>query len=63
MSSQQLDRQTRIVLIYNAIWSLEKLIGSGTLTTYEKQRMEDSLYYLNGIYKRVKEKRIQDETN
>jgi hypothetical protein len=36
--------------IYGAVMALEKVLRAIELTPYERQRLDDALFYLEGIY-------------
>lgn len=51
---EQTKRLVLLSTIYCAILAVEKVLKTVNLSTYERYRLEDALFYLEGIYRERK---------
>lgn len=58
-----MQRLIMLATIYRAILAIEKILETVSLTPYERQRLDDALHYLYGIYNDRKNKKDVDKRN
>ena len=58
-----MQRLVMLATIYSGIIAVEKILKTVPLTPYERQRLDDALHYLYGLYNDRKNKKDIDKRN